>query len=399
MTRTPPKIPRPWPVPLAQSALISSLGDRPTTTAVAEFWQHTAATLPLVEQADDADHVIVTFCWRDTDAEQVLLFVNRVTDETSLTESLMRRIDGTDIWHLSYRMRCDWRASYSFVRQARGERAPWTRDGDQVAVREALDLGNRDPRNDDVCRNRAGVAQSVVSLPGAPDQPWLDVRDDVERGAVIAVDGPGERTVWVHRPTRTAVRRPVVVILDGDVWTSTQSLPTILDNLIDDGLVPEVCAVMVDSGDRETRWRDLGASGGIDRYIVDELLPWAREELGVSDDPEQVVVVGQSLGGLSALRTGLRHPGVVGHVIAQSASLWWDDLITLVETGPRPSARVRLEVGELEWVLLEPHRALVSAMEQAGIGVDYVEFNGGHDYACWRGGLADALADVWRDHP
>ncbi|MET0448091.1 MAG: enterochelin esterase [Aeromicrobium sp.] len=395
MTRTPPKVPRPWPSPLASSPAVHALGERPDARAVEAFWRDTAPVLPLVEPADDPAHAVVTFCWRDADAEQVLLFANRLTDETSLGDSLMRRVLGTDLWHLSYRMPRDWRASYSFVPHRADEPAPWAGDGDQVAIRSALDHGRRDPRNPDTCRNRAGVVQSVVSLPDAPPQPWLEVRD-VPRGEVVTTTGPTGRTVWVHRPHgATDTPRPVVVALDGDAWTSTQSLPTILDNLVAEGLLPDVCALLVDSGDREARWRDLDATGGIDEYIVDELLPWARSRYGISADPTQVVVVGQSLGGLSALRTGLRHPGSVGAVVAQSASLWSDDLLGLVAACTDPSIRVHLEVGALEWVLVQPHRELAIALEDAGIDVTFAEFTGGHDYACWRGGVADALVGLW----
>ncbi|MDR0593103.1 MAG: DUF3327 domain-containing protein, partial [Bifidobacteriaceae bacterium] len=46
----------------------------------------------------------MTFLWRDAEAEEVLLFVNRLTDERNLADSLMRRVAGTDVWHLSYLM-------------------------------------------------------------------------------------------------------------------------------------------------------------------------------------------------------------------------------------------------------------------------------------------------------
>ncbi|MET0468522.1 MAG: enterochelin esterase [Aeromicrobium sp.] len=383
-------------MPITSSPTIGALGDLPSAAAVEEFWAGAAAVLPLVEPADRPDHAIVTFCWRDQDAEQVLLFANRMTDETALADSLMRRIDGTDVWHLSYRMPRDWRASYAFVPQRPGEPEPWTGAGDQVAIRAALDHGRSDPRNPDTCRNRAGVLQSVVALPAAPAQPWCASRPDSPAGELVTETGPAGRTIWVHRPGRAGdAPRRVVVALDGDAWTTSQSLPTILDNLVADGRLPEVCALLVDSGDREARWRDLDAAGGIDEYIVDELLPWARDRFGVSADPADVVVVGQSLGGLSALRTGLRHPGSVGAVIAQSASLWSDDLIELARACPDPSLRVHLEVGSLEWVLVEPHRELAAAMTQAGLDVAYAEFTGGHDYACWRGGIADALVGLW----
>src|SRR5690606_38223743 len=95
---------------------------------------------------------LVTFCWHDSAAEQVLLFANRITDETRLAETLLHRHPGTDLWSLSIVMESDWRASYAFLVQRPGEPAPWRADGDQVRIRAALDRGLPDPGNPARCR-------------------------------------------------------------------------------------------------------------------------------------------------------------------------------------------------------------------------------------------------------
>lgn len=391
MNRTPPKIPRPWSVPVVSSPAISRLGERPEAAAVEEFWRTTGATMPLVEPSDVPGRAIVTFCWRDAEAERILLFANRLTDETDLDASLLRRIAGADIWHVSYELSTQWRASYAFIPQYPHQPLPWLGDNDQVAIRAALDRGLPDPLNPATCRNRAGVRQSVVALPDAPAQPWLEPGESRREGTVREVEAPGGRRAWLYEPSGGGTDLPVVVALDGDVWTSTQSLSTTLDNLIAAGRIPPVCAVMLDAGDRSVRWSELTSGGGIDDYIARELLPWARTQLDLTDDPEQVVVAGQSLGALTALRTGLRHPDAVGLVLAQSASLWSDDLDALVPSGEGP--RVYLEVGTMEWVLADPHRQLARTMTERGLDVHLAEYVGGHDYACWRGGVADGL--IW----
>jgi enterochelin esterase family protein len=81
---------------------------------------------------------------RDSEAEEVPLFANRITDERNLAASLMRRVPGADVWHLSYRMRADWRASYGFATHTPGATWPWA-DADQDAIRDALDRARPDP--------------------------------------------------------------------------------------------------------------------------------------------------------------------------------------------------------------------------------------------------------------
>lgn len=389
--RTPPKIPRPERAPVVTSPVIEALQadvQEHGSAAMEEFWADAAARTPVVtDMPGHPTERIVTFVWRDSDAEEVLLFVNRLTDERHLADSLMRRIEGTDLWHLSYRMDADWRASYSFLPRRAGERAAWRDDHDQVAIRAALDRGQPDPRNPDRTRNRAGVEQSVVALPDAPRQSWLPRSSSV---AAVEREGPDGRRVWVYRTDPAARDAALVIVLDGEVWTGPQDLAGTARALRADGLIRPAVFVFIDSGGRDARWRELADAEGV-AYVVEHVLPWARAELGVSAAPRDVIVVGQSLGALTALRCGIRHPDQVGGVLSQSASLWQDDLSADLADADVAALRVYLEVGAQEWVLRAPNRALAERLARAGADVHFVEFNGGHDYACWRGGVADGL--------
>ncbi|MFT4008870.1 MAG: DUF3327 domain-containing protein [Nocardioidaceae bacterium] len=360
------------------------------------FWAGPGAAMPLVEPIDGTDEVAVTFCWRDAVASQVLLFANRLTDETNLADTLLERLGDTDLWHASFRMRADWRASYSFLVARPGEPAPWQSADGHVALRAALDRGLRDPRNPSTCPNRAGIVQSVVALPDAPPQPWVARRRGVARGTVSALPGPARRQVWVYEPPggMADARLPLLIVLDGEVWTGPLDLPATLDNLHADGAVAPFRAVFLDSGGRDARWDELGAGGSGGSYVVEELLPWLAGIRPVAADPHGVAVAGQSLGGLAALTIGLSRPDAVGTVISHSASLWQDDLSAVV-TPAAAGLRVWLAHGLQEWVLDAPHRDLATRLRTVGVQVDALPYNGGHDYACWRGGIADALVSIW----
>lgn len=410
-TRTPPKIKRPEPAPVTQSPVIAVFEVSPERDSGA-FWAAHPDT-PVLEEAANGE-CTVTFLWRDDPehpATEVLLFVNRVTDERDLYSSLMRRVPGTDIWHLSYRMQDDWRASYCFVVREPGGSWPWT-EGDQLSIRRALDQGVEDSRNPKTCLNRAGTRLSVVELPAAPPQPWLVRREGLAaRGVVTEHAGPGGRRVWLYQPpcAEEAPTRslPIVVLLDGEVWTSTQDIATTVDNLLSDGLIRPCLVVMPETGGRDRRWAELDADGDGARWIAHALLPWARNELrdvlhdrsaageGLEEHCGPVIIAGQSLGAYTALRCALEYPHLVDGVLSQSASLWQRrvDLRALEasasEPGPRP--RFYLEVGTQEWVLREPNTAFADRLMKAGAEVQLVEYNGGHDYACWRGGIADGL--------
>ncbi|MDO3649708.1 enterochelin esterase domain-containing protein [Nocardia mangyaensis] len=394
--RTPPKLARPEPAPVVSSPAITELTrrieDQGVGPATAAFWA--GAVSPIIEPVDAAPKErIVTFLWRDDDAESVLLFVNRITDERDLDASMMRRVPGTDVWHLSYRMGSDWRASYAFSAQYAGERAPWLDTADHLALRRALDAGAADPRNPLGSRNQAGQRLSIVELPDAPAQRWLAPRDGVARGTLTCREAPGDLPVRIYQPPETARcdTYPVVVFFDGEVWTGPQDVPTTLDNLIDDGLIEPCYAILIDSGGTDRRWDLLGADGSIDRWLATELLPWARREYPIGARREDVTVVGQSLGGASALLALARYPDVVGRALSQSGSVWQDEVPAAILAADLRGTRVYVEVGAQEWVLVPLHRPVVESLRAAGAEVAYVEFNGGHDYACWRGGIADGL--------
>lgn len=402
----PPKTPRPWPAPRAALGGVGLTAEEararwsagratpwvdplPEHVVVAEGFPLSHGTV-----ADEVAtrRVLFTFCWHDPEAEEVLLWVNRLTDETRLAETLMERLPGTDLWVASFAMPADWRASYCVLPRRSGEPAPWG-TGDHVALRAVLDRGQRDPQNPLVNCNRAGALQSVVEGPGAPSDPWpAPLANDVT-GSLEAYEVEG-RTLWVHQPRDADARTPLplLVVLDGETWIEHQRLPSWLEGGYAAGAVPAHRTVFLASGGLDQRWRDLGRGGdGVDE-LCEVVVPWARERFATPPGAESVTVAGQSLGGLAALRAVVERPEVVGRALSQSASLWLG--APPVETDrSRARGRVHLSYGAQEWVLAGPHEALAPALCDAGLDVRFGSHQGGHDYAWWRNALLEGL--VW----
>lgn len=422
--RIPPKRRRPSPAPVTSSPIIDRLreqidqvralpqsagsahaagGDVVRLDEVLErFWHDTGARTPVIQPVPGEPRMcIVTFLWQDGDAAQVLLFVNRITDETDLDASVMERVPDTDVWHLSYLMSADWRASYSF--HPRWPGLPWPWDvNDHRSIRRGLDRGVSDPRNLETYRNRAGTAVSVVSLPDAPVQAWHTTRaGDVRRGSVRDQRGPDDRTVWVYQPHPevSVADVPVVVVLDGQWWVDEHGLTATMDNLIHDALIRPAALLMVDSGEVDRRWQELDDPAAAADWLATTLLPWARSRFALSADPREVLIVGQSLGGLTALQTVIDFPQVFGGAIAQSSSMWRVDAESMIGDRDLSAVRVHMQVGTQEWALLAANRDMSTWLGDAGADVTLNEFNGGHDWACWRGGIAEGLRDLLRPSP
>lgn len=428
---TPPKLPRPQRAPLATSPTLAAMHqrllERPQLASQlqAQLWQQATSTPLLEADPTQEGKYLVTFMWRGA-AHNVLLFVNRLTDEKNLADSYMRRLPGTDTWYLTYRMDGDWRASYCFLPAPTAAQAPWLQ-GSQVRLRQALDGGLPDPGNPVTCTNRRGFVQSVVSLPLAPAWPlgeWPVFSDDAAgagrfdggglgagRGdadagrldvgrldAIVDLEALG-RQIWVYTPASISRPQsyPVLLVLDGEVWLKRHHLHLALAQLMDAGLIAPAYIVFIDSGGTEQRWQELGDSesdfGG---YLSGQLLNWLKTHYAISPKPADRVVIGQSLGALTVLRTLVAYPQLIGAGISQSASLWQDVLFNELNAldatqTPLAGTRAWIEVGSQEWILAPLQPKAVCQLREAGMQVKDMVYNGGHDYACWRINLASAL--------
>ena len=440
---TPPKLPRPQRAPLATSPTLAAMHqrllERPQLASQlqAQLWQQVTSTPLLEADPTQEGKYLVTFLWRGA-AHSVLLFVNRLTDEKNLADSYMRRLPGTDTWYLTYRMDGDWRASYCFLPAPAAAQAPWLQ-GSQVRLRQALDGGLPDPHNPVTCTNRRGFVQSVVSLPLAPAWPlgeWPVFSDDAAAGGLDAGrldasedrDGTGElgagrgdadagrlnagrvdvvvdldtlgRQIWVYTPAPISRTQsyPVLLVLDGEVWLKRHHLHLALAQLMDAGLIAPAYIVFIDSGGTEQRWQELGQSN-FGRYLTGPLLNWLKTHYAISPKPADRVVIGQSLGALTVLRTLVAYPQLIGAGISQSASLWQDVLFSELNAldatqTPLAGTRAWIEVGSQEWILAPLQPKAVHQLRKAGMQVKDMVYNGGHDYACWRINLASALMQL-----
>ena len=385
--------------------------------AAERLWQRAErAGGPLVEELPgDPEHRAVTFLWRDAEdpAPDVLLLLDTVTDRhrDELGPAILRPVAGAGLRAVTYRLRSDVRASYCFhVAPRIAPDAGTVREDWWTIVRTTVP----DPLNADRMRAIGDREVCVLTLPDAPAQPWRtpagEPQGRVERHLVPTERLGGERETWVYLPPGDALERAgvatapldVAVLLDGDVWGTAVPIAPTLDALIAAGAIPPLCVLMPHSLDGPTRMREMGMDAALVGFLRDELLPWAAGRWPLTADAGRTVVAGQSMGGLAALFAGFSAPERFGNVLSQSGSYWWpedDDgtqheraVAWIADRAPGAAdPRTWLEVGRHEWMLLDGNRRIRDALRARGGRLSYREYGGGHDYACWRGGLADGL--------
>ncbi len=387
------------------------------TEAVGVFWQDVAELgTPLVEniEGDDA-HRLVTFLWRGSSVGSVAI----ISLMTEPNDNQMMRLPDSDVWYKTVRLRNDIRATYQFLPDAApdiADRAP----GERYALMQPDPLNRHTFALFDVDEDptESKLIRSVVELPAAPPQPWIEAQDGIPRGKVelhhfrSALLG-NERRTWVYTPPGYSRDKDeayrLLILFDGWAYLKLIPTPTILDNLLADGRLAPVVAVMLDSLSLETRLRELVFHDPFNDFLVTELAAWLRANYHVTSDPARTAIGGSSAGGLAAAYAALKHPEVFGNVLSQSGAFsltpegYAEDewLARQFADGDRLPLSFYLDTGILETNSLRApgacpsplvaNRHLRDVLRAKGYPIHYAEFPGGHDYISWRGTLADGL--------
>lgn len=388
------------------------------------FWEDLARLgTPLVEPIAGEDASWVTFvCRRYKGAGHMAISGL----ETIPAQSKLERVEGTEICYRSWRLKNDRRISYTFVPDLPLIDLNTASEAERAAFREHL--RQRPPAADSLCREKIGYSagagkrefMSVLSLPEAPAQPWCDKRAGIERGnlqtyTIASALLGNERRAYVYTPpgydAAGTDRYPYMLIFDGGAYLSRIPTHRILDNLIADGIIAPMIAVLIDPAtDRpEARIEELMLADDYIEFLATELQDWIGERCRVATDPARNIVAGSSAGGVASAYLAFTHPELFGNVLSQSGAFWtgrdvdksrtrdgaaereW--LVDQYEQAPRLSVDFYMDVGQYETadMMVAPNRRLRDILERKGYSVTYGEFAGGHDYSCWRGTLVDGI--------
>lgn len=420
------------PKPVAESRRIQALQasiQRGEKESINSFWEEVRkAGTPLIEPiVGDRDNMAVTFLWRgkpDTHNVMVLWipYAGVVPDEY-----LMARLSETDVWYKTIKVDRKMRLAYTLAPNAARLR-PLSLGIDNEAITMTAAAARPDPLNPKRYRvDTESVdapeyrGNSVLEMPDAPPQPWIAQRPGVPAGQVekhryksAALNN--EREIAIYLPPQYSPHAepyPLLVLFDEEAYLSLVPTPTILDNLISEGRIPPVIALLVGNAKDDARDRELLCNPGFTGGLVTEVLPWAHGLYNFTRDPQQTVVGGSSLGGIGAACAGLWHPETFGNVLSQSGAFhrapqWASDagesssepnwLVRQFISSPRKPLRFYLDAGGAEFnatgggdAILFCTRTLRDVLRAKGYEVHFQEFAGGHDYLSWRGTLADGL--------
>jgi len=391
------------PQPPLSSTIASLVADIAAGGTTDAFWKDVEqAGTPLVEPGPNGK-AILTFLYRGA-RKSVRIFGAPSGDHDE-----MLRLAGTDVWYRSYLVPADTRLSYKLAPDVPD--LPGSARERRIAI---LSTAQADPLNrhpwpaDAVDRfNR----ESIVALPAAPAQPWLDAgkapAGKVTDGSIASPRLGNSRQIAIYRPPGFEPDRPdnlLLFVFDGPEYQSKVPTPRMLDALIAAGVLPPTVAIFVANADREARGRELPGNSAFADFMAEELLP----RVLMKHDAARTILAGSSFGGLAAATIAFRHPARFGNAISLSGSFWWhppgsdpaspNHVAALFARSPRLPVRFFLSAGLFEASspshgdgILETSRHLRDVLVAREYDVTYRDYAGGHDYIVWRGALADGL--------
>jgi poly(3-hydroxybutyrate) depolymerase len=274
------------------------------------------------------------------------------------------------------------------------------------------------------------------ALPADPAEPlwqtWVPPDDLPERGATgevaggipNTVSGFGARPAQLYLPPAALVegapRLPLVIMMMGQPGDpDVQFLAEALDRFAadHDGLAP-IGLVIDQLGDPYADPLCLDSDrGNVETYVMQDVVPWARAELGVLQGPRFWTVAGYSNGGGCAAYFGAKYPEVFGNLGAISPTEYagvenpeqtldevfdGDELAyravrpaeIMAAKAPYPDSVGVFTVGAADAGFSGGTARLADAATTAGIITTLVELDGvDHDVRALEGGL-DALFEV-----
>jgi enterochelin esterase-like enzyme len=317
---------------------------------------------------------VVTFIWQGTTAP-------RLMDDLHNWEEAPQKLSraGSELWSVSFPLPADAYLEYAFLDAKTGERVS-------------------DPLNPNRIWNGINAYNHFFYMPQARPTTLIRPMKGIIRGTVTRHSVPtrdlavgNKRTVFLYRPP-VQVPVPLVFVYDGSDYLRRAKLDVIVDNLIAEKRICPFAMALVQNGSsaRSVEYSCAESTLGL---LMECILPLARQKLNLEPvESGNYGIVGASLGGLMALFTAMRLPGVFRKVLSQSGAFLTPEyqsvVVDLVRHISPPNIDIWMDVGRLEW-LLDGNRQMVNLLRERKYAVNYREYSGGHNYTAWRD-------DIWR---
>lgn len=383
---------------------------------IEQFWQKIAAShTPIVEQINDTTSRVI-YLWRGAQHNV------RLVGGPSNNHEWLTRLPNTDIWFKEVMVQNDFMGSYSFavdiqnidgylshycphlnaeLKESREQR---------MALRKSFQLDPYNPQRllpQEVPRLRN---ENVLALPQAPQ--FVDPKQYAVRSLQLQTLSlksnilKNEREIKIYQSPKKAKQSYITAIFfDGHEYAALLNVPKALDILVEQGKLPPIQAVFIDPINAEIRPKELTPNAEFSQFFQKEFLPWLDQH--IERDKQKTVLLGSSLGGLSAAYIALENPKEISHVVPLSGSFWWlkdakdepNGMSNIIRNGKQYTKQswfisansYETSHAHNELSILNTSPVVANDLKNKGHNVLFKTYTGGHSYALWQVVLQDAL--------
>lgn len=377
--------------------------------AVEEFWKNIKEKgTPLIEPLEGDDY-LVTFLYKGA-KHNVRLFGGPVADHV-----LLDKLDGSDIWFKSFKVKKGVRLSYQLAPDVPNIRGTIREKRVAILSTAQVDSLNKKPY---LFEGKQDLDKySMHSTFEILDDSFIDwtKKQNNPKGKVFNTKIKSdilkdERNISIYTPFDYDYKKEhqLLFIFDGIAYQQKVPSPRILDNLIAKKKILPTIAIFIDNPTRQARATQLPPNEKFADFMAKELLPFVKTQVKVNHNPKNTILTGSSYGGLASMYVAFKYPELFGNVLSQSGSFWWGEakdgqaewLTREIAKSETKDINIYLnaglyETGYFSIDILESNRHLKTVLEARNYkNVVYEEFHTSHDYYAWRTNLAFGLISL-----
>lgn len=297
----------------------------------------------------------------------------------------LQQLQGTDLWTVTIELPAGSRIEYKLEVQSNGKR--------ELILDPLNDIRAHDPFGaNSVCQG-AGYRRPNWSLFDKHTRPG-----SLQKCRIDSTAFGDAREFHVYLPARFRRNRrySLLIVHDGIDYLHYADLQIVLDNLIHALEIPQLIVALVQSPDR---LREYAGDERHAAFISNDLLPYMDRHFPLQDEAAARGLMGASFGGVAALHTAWRNPGLFGCLLLQSGSFAFSDIghhqrgpvfdpvvrfINEFRKDPGcPAGKIYMSCGIYESLIYE-NRSLVPRLQQQGIDVRFEEARDAHNWENWR---------------
>jgi enterochelin esterase family protein len=308
--------------------------------------------------------------------------VSELSFWTTNNNTVMKKVDGENLYHITFRLPKDARLEYKFLI-----------DGSWCI----------DKLNPLKCENGIGDYNSYLLMPEYKIVNEIYPREGIKKGIIkeyefFGKNIEGKRMIYIYLPYEYELNQdksyPTIYFHDGGDYINRANAINTFDNLINDKIIEPIIGVFINP---INRFNEYMYNIKYSKLIVEEIVPNIDSTFRTIKSPDKRAIMGASLGGIISFFTAYSFPNVFKNIGGQSSSfLYLEREISKLIMNNHNEFNVYMDVGLFE-SLIYSNRRISKIYKEKQFNFKYQEISEGHTWSNWGNHVKDALIFFFGD--